>query len=110
VKVLVEEIVKYNPSGKPGERYRRSTIGLLEVPDNAGLSVGGELIVTGGFKRADDERHALKIARMCGAVLEETYIGLIIDLVDPELYRWIDEDNDAPADYLAFCEQEGLKL
>ena len=110
MKVILEEIVKRHPigvEGAAGQRYRRTQLGLFDVP------VEMLPVLRDGFVLVIDEdskRRKLVVADVrVAAICDNDDIGLILDLIDPVLYKAIDEDQDAPADYEAFCKLENIE-
>lgn len=112
MKVLIEEIVMHNPDGAVGTRYRRASFGVLDAPEEliTALSEGHELIVTGGYRQDDDTRRALMIADVrIGMLNHHEHVGVLLDVISPELYKALADDESMPADYAAFCKLEGIE-
>lgn len=109
MKILIEEIIKHNPDHNPAgtastKRYRRQSWGtfVTALPFEA-MAIGHSLFFAGG----DSARREVVIVDVRMAVFDEQ-VGLIVDTVSPEIFNWIEEDDDAPADYEAFCKLEGI--
>jgi hypothetical protein len=119
VKVLLEEIVKHHATA----RYRRAQLGSFDAPVEMlpvllpVLQDGFTLVMDDNDGDHNNSRRSLMVANVrvaaisrysAGRGVDQGYIGLIIDLIDPALYKALEEDQDAPADYNEFCKLEDI--
>jgi hypothetical protein len=117
VKILLEEIVKRGLTDKgpkgPGLRYRRAQLGSYDVPvEMLPVLQDGFTLVMDDDDVDNNSRRSLTVANVRVAAIRgvaQGHIGLILDLIDPALYKALEEDQDAPADYEAFCKLEHVE-
>lgn len=121
MKILIEEIVKTGPTEPPvslaalllgvppGERFRRVRIGSFDLPE---INVIAEIIGEPLLVNADDgpRREVYAVDLRLAAFEDNDQMGFVLDVVSPEIYKWLDEDDSGPKDYTDFCSQESIPL
>jgi len=107
MKIILEEIVKRHQTN----RYRREQLGTFDVPvEMLPVLQDGLVLVIDDETVDNNSRRKLVVANVrIAAILHARSVGLIIDLIDHELYKAIEEDQDAPADYSEFCKLEKIE-